>query len=137
MSARLKFALAILAFLPACSALNPTPFETAVYPAADAPVVVTVSSSAEFIVANHTEAPIYTQIFAAELLPLIDWAPCTSVETCLDRQILPGAERTFQFGAIVGAQTESIAVFWWQLEGDRGQPDSEYFFPQLIEFPVP
>jgi hypothetical protein len=124
-------------FLAACAAQNPAPFTPAIYPDANAPVVVTITSPDEFTISNHSAAPVYTQVFPTELLPLIDWAPCPSLDACAGQSIAPGASRTIAFADIAERDTESITVFWWQMAGDVGAPEDAYFFPQGIKVVVP
>ena len=115
----------------------PARIPTAIYPDSSAPVRVTVLSRDEFTISNHSALPIYYQVFPTELLPLIDWAPCESDETCRQIQISPSQIMTFQFESIAERDTESISIFWWQRESDPGQHNREYRFPQHISFPVP
>lgn len=108
-----------------------------VYPDSSAVVQVTVISKDEFRLSNHSALPVYYQVFPTELLPLIDWAPCETDETCREIQILPSQSLTFRFEEVAERATKSITVFWWQRESDPGQHNPEYRFPQQISFPVP
>lgn len=116
---------------------TPTPLPTVIYPAASAPVQIIVLSTDEFVVTNHTLAPIYYQLFPTEILPLIDWASCESPAACQDVQILPEQSKTFPFSGIQDKGSESISLFWWHILEDQGQPNPDYFSPQHIEIPIP
>lgn len=129
--------LAALLISSCASRQTPTPLPTVIYPAASAPVQITVLSPDQFAVTNHTLAPIYYQLFPTELLPLIDWASCESPAACQDVQILPEASISFPFSTIKDKGSESISLFWWHIFEDQGQPNPDYFSPQHIEIPIP
>ncbi|MCH7663736.1 MAG: hypothetical protein IH859_07695 [Chloroflexi bacterium] len=113
------------------------PVPTVIYPNSSAVVQVTVLSREKFALSNHSALPIYYQVFPTELLPLIDWAPCETDESCREIQILPSQSLTFRFDDTAQRDTESISVFWWQRESDPGQHNPEYRNPQQISFPAP
>jgi hypothetical protein len=66
------------------------------------------------VVTNHSDDVVYHRIFPADILPVIEWAPCIAPETCpSELRIDPGEEKQTALGSIVREGTESIAVFWW------------------------
>ena len=129
--------LAALIVSSCTSGQAPTPIPAAVYPDSSSPVQVNVLSREQFSISNHTALPIYYQVFPTELLPLIDWAPCHTDESCQNIQIPPSESLTFQFENVAERDSESITVFWWQRASDPGQHNPEYQIPQSISFPVP
>ena len=130
-----RLVIGLIFFAVSCTAVSPpSPPPTAVYPTSDAPVRVRVLSAESFRIENHTSAPIYYQIFPSAILPLIDWAPCSTIEECMDVRILPGEHLEMPFVSVVDTPGEQVALFWWQMQADLGEPDPAYFFPQLIEF---
>ena len=137
-SGRIVFVILAVALLSGCaSGQAPTAIPTIVYPDSSAVVQVTVISKDEFTLSNHSALPVYHQVFPTELLPLIDWAPCETDETCRQIQILPSQSLTFRFEEVAERATISITVFWWQRESDPGQHNPEYRFPPQISFPAP
>ena len=66
------------------------------------------------VITNNSEKPIYHFIFPTDFLPVIEWAPCITPESCpAEHRIDSGDEKRIALRTIVREQTESITVFWW------------------------
>jgi hypothetical protein len=135
---KLTSLLILLGFIfSGCAASPLAGFTPSAYFSLNQDVSISVVSPSVFQISNDTEAPIYTMIFPTELLPLIDWAPCETLETCAGTGIPAGNSREFNFETFVDGDTDLLTIFWWQLDGDQGHLNPNYFFPQIIDFPVP
>lgn len=110
--------LPLLLFLLVACADN-SPATPIVAPEPGAPVVVTLNGD-ELLVANNTAEPIYQRIFASEILPFIEWAPCWTPEQCPDEEPIPAGEsRIFFLKSIAEQDTQAITIFWWPLPGPQ------------------
>lgn len=84
-----------------------------VIPFEGAPVTAAVDGQM-LVIANNSENPIYQRIFATDVMPFIEWAPCFAPETCpAEQRIDPGQEERINLRDIVREETVSITVFWW------------------------
>jgi len=85
----------------------------AVNPFVGAPVTAAIDGKT-LIIANDTEETIYHLVFATDILPVIEWAPCIAPESCpAEQRIDSGDEKRIAIKSIVREETESITVFWW------------------------
>ena len=77
---------------------------------------------------NNTTRPVGYAVFAREILPVINWRPCTERTGC--PTIAPGERRTIAAADIPGINEGGrgeVVLYWWHLvEGRDGrlEPDS-------------
>ena len=77
---------------------------------------------------NNTTRPVGYAVFAREILPVINWRPCTERTGC--PTIAPGERRTIPAADIPGINAGGrgdVVLYWWHLvEGRDGrlEPDS-------------
>lgn len=67
------------------------------------------------VITNHTAAPIYHEVLRQELLPLIEWVPCSHPDRCPEARIPPGQSMQYALAQLTEAGTEGLMVFWWHL----------------------
>jgi hypothetical protein len=68
------------------------------------------------VITNHTDAPVYHEVLRQELLPLIEWVPCSHPDRCPEARIPPGQSARYAVAQVAQAETEGLMVFWWHLE---------------------
>jgi hypothetical protein len=83
-------------------------------PGTHAGSVSVTPTSDGLVVVNQTERPIYLMAVNAELLALLDWAPCFGGTGC---PALPaGQQRLIPWSSVFGytsASTKQYTVIWW------------------------
>lgn len=75
-----------------------------------------LDAGAMLVITNHTAVPIYHEVLRQELLPLIEWVPCSQPDRCPEAQIPPVQSVRYALAEMVEADTEGLMVFWWRLE---------------------
>jgi hypothetical protein len=77
--------------------------------------VTVVALSSKLIIWNHTSDAVYYVVFPRDLLPLIDWMPCSDPVTCTNK-IQPGNRITVKYDEFMPEQKDDEAVvYWWHL----------------------
>jgi hypothetical protein len=78
------------------------------------------STATGLVVDNQTERPIYLMAVNAEVLALLDWAPCTGGASC--PSLVPSTKREIPWASVVFYQqsAKQFSVYWWNV---TVQPD--------------
>jgi hypothetical protein len=102
---RVRWASALLIATLACE--DPAAVES------DLLVVRSVRQTLELT--NISDDRVYTFIADRDILPLLDWAPCSNPATCDGLE--PGATRVVPFDLIIGYESgsEAAVVYHWRL----------------------
>jgi hypothetical protein len=89
-------------------------------PGIQAGYVRVASTATGLVVDNQTERPIYFMAVNAEVLALLDWAPCTGGASC--PSLVQGAKREIPWASVVFYQqsAKQFTVYWWNV---TVQPD--------------
>ena len=92
--------------------------------------VLLVRQSGLFLeLTNRSDAPVYHFVADRDILPLLDWVPCSNPATC--DGIAPSSTRRIGFDDVIGYQagSEALVVYHWQLVA---APDDGGFVPDSI-----
>lgn len=89
----------------------------------------------ELAILNVGEETMYYAIFPAEILPYMDWAPCSDPQTCPEK-LLPGEDTIVSLRGIVERDTTTIAFFWYHLvENADGTYAAQDLIQPLLDIP--
>lgn len=118
--------------LGACSrSISPAPV-IAPYPGAPLEVLLAAETLS---LTNNTSTPIYHFIVPSELLPVIEWAPCSSPDRCSPEGTLSAsATQSFLLADLLQEDTDMLSVFWWQLDEQNAQSSPQV---EWIEVRIP
>ena len=109
--------------LSACGRGTPPAPVIAPYPGAPLEVLLAADTLS---LTNNTSTPIYHFIVPSELLPVIEWAPCSHPDVCSPEITLAaGATQSFLLANLLQEDTEMLSVFWWQLD-EQSSPQVEW-----------
>jgi len=118
--------------LGACGGSLPPAPVIAPYPGAPVEVLLTADTLS---VTNNTSTPIYHFIVPSEMLPVIEWAPCSSPDRCSPDVTIPAsATHSFLLADLLREETVMLSVFWWQLDEEEGQSSPQV---EWIEVRIP
>ncbi len=89
--------------LPACSLFDD---------GAEGDVTVKVLVS-NLIISNHTSEVVYYAVFPRDILPLLDWLPCSDPVRCTNK-IQPRRWAVVKYDDFMGEKRDDEAVvYWW------------------------
>lgn len=86
-------------------------------------VLIWIESNKLFV-ANNSEDIVYFEAFPNEVLSVIEWGPCDDPESCKNKALLPGEEKSLSINRIVNRDTTGITVVCWNLE--ESESESRY-----------